>query len=338
MPTFKDDPIDITMSPEGGAFGMRVALGRTNTGIIIGGAGGQAIFCDCSQDPAPDAAPVVEVRGAGIGLRAQSGTNFGVHGRSTTNAGVFAESDLSGNGLLAKAITGNAVQADSDSGVGVAGATNSSSQSAVFGFNGAKGEVPDGLNRPAGNGVWGHTTVEKGSGVVGSVESNLSQAAGVVGIGPTAGRFFGNVEVTGDVFLTNKDLAEHFNVDSSVDCEVGMVMVLGETGSLVPCSQPYDKRVVGVVCGAGGLGPAITLGAVETSARTAAIALVGTAFCLVDADFAPVEVGDLVTSSETRGHAMKATEPMKAFCAIIGKALAPLPEGRGAVPILIALQ
>jgi hypothetical protein len=56
---------------------------------------------------------------------------------------------------------------------------------------------------------------------------------------------------------------------------------------------------------------AITLGAVQTSARTAAIALVGTTFCLVDADFAPVEVGDLVTSSETLGHAMKATEPMK---------------------------
>jgi hypothetical protein len=77
----------------------------------------------------------------------------------------------------------------------------------------------------------------------------------------------------------------------------------------VSANAPRVRR--GVVCGAGGLRPAITLGAVETSARTAAIALVGTAFCLVDADFAPVEVGDLVTSSETLGHAMKATEPMK---------------------------
>ncbi len=56
-------------------------------------------------------------------------------------------------------------------------------------MNDAAGQVPDGLNRPAGNGVWGHTKVEKGSGVVGSVEPGLRQAAGVTGIGPTAGRF-----------------------------------------------------------------------------------------------------------------------------------------------------
>src|SRR5262249_13237480 len=119
----------------------------------------------------------------------------GVVGNSTGDAGNgvvgFAKG---GNGLLARSITGNAVHAASDSGVGAAGTTNSSSQSAVFGFNGATGQqIPDGLNRPAGNGVWGHTRVEKGSGVVGSVDSNLSQAAGVVGIGSTAGRFFGNV-------------------------------------------------------------------------------------------------------------------------------------------------
>jgi len=37
-----------------------------------------------------------------------------------------------------------------------------------FRFNRAKGQVPDGLNppRPAGNGVWGHITVEKGAGLL----------------------------------------------------------------------------------------------------------------------------------------------------------------------------
>jgi hypothetical protein len=33
---------------------------------------------------------------------------------------------------------------------------------------------------------------------------------------------------------------------------------------------------------------------------------------------------------------MKALDPLKAFGAVIGKALAPLPEGEGLIPILIA--
>jgi hypothetical protein len=36
-------------------------------------------------------------------------------------------------------------------------------QSGIFGMNDAIGAVPDGLNRPAGAGVGGHTKVEKGA-------------------------------------------------------------------------------------------------------------------------------------------------------------------------------
>jgi hypothetical protein len=35
---------------------------------------------------------------------------------------------------------------------------------------------------------------------------------------------------------------------------------------------------------------------------------------------------------------MKATKPSKAFGAVIGKALRPLKDGQGLIPILIALQ
>jgi hypothetical protein len=35
---------------------------------------------------------------------------------------------------------------------------------------------------------------------------------------------------------------------------------------------------------------------------------------------------------------MKATDPGRAFGAVIGKALGPLQEGRGLIPILVALQ
>ena len=69
------------------------------------------------------------------------------------------------------------------------------------------------------------------------------------------------------------------------------------------------------------------------------MALVGKVYCKVDAEYAPVEVGDLLTTSPTLGHAMKAGDPAKAFGAVIGKALQGLPAGqRGLIAILIALQ
>jgi hypothetical protein len=35
---------------------------------------------------------------------------------------------------------------------------------------------------------------------------------------------------------------------------------------------------------------------------------------------------------------MRATDPARAFCAVIGKALRSLPSGRGLLPVLVALQ
>jgi hypothetical protein len=35
---------------------------------------------------------------------------------------------------------------------------------------------------------------------------------------------------------------------------------------------------------------------------------------------------------------MRASDPLQAFGAVIGKALRPLAEGRGLIPILVALQ
>lgn len=69
-----------------------------------------------------------------------------------------------------------------------------------------------------------------------------------------------------------------------------------------------------------------------------AVALVGKVYCKVDAGYAPVEVGDLLTTSPTPGHAMKADDQAKAFGAVIGKALASLGSGTSLVPILVALQ
>jgi hypothetical protein len=227
---------------------------------------------------------------------------------------------------------------------------------------GAYGEGPH-------QGVMGLATLDTGTGVYGGgagVPGGVG--AGCIGVrGETftgvgvqgqsfgaglAGKFVGNVEVTGslnvdhdirltgDLFLSNtgKDLAEQFEVDATAKCEPGMLMAIGENGALVPCASAYDKRVIGVISGAGALKPALTLGQLDSRAPTVTIALVGTVFCRVDADKASINVGDLLTSSDTPGHAMKAHDPLRSFGAVIGKALAALRRGQGLLPIVIALQ
>jgi hypothetical protein len=62
------------------------------------------------------------------------------------------------------------------------------------------------------------------------------------------------------------------------------------------------------------------------------------AHCKVDADIAPIEAGDLLTTSPTRGHAQKVVDRSQALGAIIGKALAPLRRGQGKIPVFVMLQ
>ena len=61
-------------------------------------------------------------------------------------------------------------------------------------------------------------------------------------------------------------------------------------------------------------------------------------YCKVDADAGPIAVGDLLTTSDTPGHAMRVADPYQGLGAVIGKALRPLLTGRTLLPILVALQ
>lgn len=58
----------------------------------------------------------------------------------------------------------------------------------------------------------------------------------------------------------------------------------------------------------------------------------------VDADHGAIQPGDLLTTSSTPGHAMRASDATRAPGAMIGKALASLDAGRGMIPILAILQ
>ena len=148
----------------------------------------------------------------------------------------------------------------------------------------------------------------------------------------------GSISATGDVQLVGADCAEEFNVDVNQALEPGTVMVIGNEDHLQSCTKAYDKRVAGVLSGAGDFKPGIVLDKQSSTELRKPLALTGKVFCKVDAQYGAIEVGDLLTTSLTPGFAMKVLDPLKAFGAVIGKALRPLKEGQGLVPILIALQ
>ena len=143
---------------------------------------------------------------------------------------------------------------------------------------------------------------------------------------------------SGDIILQNADVAEDFDVGDPEAIEPGTVVVIGDDSKLRASTQRYDKRVAGVVAGTGSPRPGIILGRQASSRSRLPVALVGRAHCLVDASTAPIMIGDLLTTSSTPGHAMKADDPARAHGAVIGKALQCQAEGTGTIPILVALQ
>lgn len=144
---------------------------------------------------------------------------------------------------------------------------------------------------------------------------------------------------TGDIVLQNQDCAEDFEMADGDGAEPGTVVVIDDSGTLRPSTLPYDKHVVGVVSGAGNTKPAIVLGKKPMQERgRSPVALVGKVFCKADAGYDAIAIGDLLTTSPTRGHAMKASDPRSAFGAVLGKSMASLTEGTGLIPVLVALQ
>ena len=143
----------------------------------------------------------------------------------------------------------------------------------------------------------------------------------------------------GDIVLRNADCAEDFPIENAPSVEPGTVLIIGGDTQLRVCSEAYDKRVAGVVAGAGTYKPGIILGRKEDQRHNSLpVALMGRVYCKVDSRDGAIEVGDLLTTSPTPGHAMKVADPMKAFGAVIGKALEPISRRMGMIPILVALQ
>lgn len=194
------------------------------------------------------------------------------------------------------------------------------------------------------NGVFGLAEMSQGSGVFGRNDRGIGVAGhsdggiGIKGSGKLAGRFEGDVEVTGDVRLMNADCAEEWDLAPAEEAVPGSVMVLDADGRLEVCTSAYDPKVVGVLSGAGGYRPALVLDRQSEGTGRRNLAVLGKVCCMVDAAYGSISVGDLLTSSPTPAHAMRASDRDRSFGSVIGKALGPLRDGSGCIPILVALQ
>lgn len=262
---------------------------------------------------------------AGPGLQGQSAFGPGLIGESARWHGVYGKTDsaIGGAGVMGEGVAaGPGVIGKSKHWHGVYGET------AAAGATGAAAVW--GENKADGSGVVGHSA--SGVGVFGKSETG---AAGVF-----AGRLevHGDVEVTGDIRLLGGDLAELFDSRPATQlAEPGTVMSLDEDGTITPSASAYDKKVIGVIAGAGSHRPGMILDA-GCGERALPIAMAGKTYCRADASFAPIEVGDLLTASPTPGHAMKAVDPSRAFGTVIGKAMTAMPEGTGLLSIVVTLQ
>lgn len=92
--------------------------------------------------------------------------------------------------------------------------------------------------------------------------------------------------------------------------------------------------------GAGGVKPGLVMGQKDSTADGEhPVALTGRVCCWVDAAGGDVEPGDLLTTSDTVGHAMKVADHARAQGAILGKAMSSLEAGqKGLVLVLVTLQ
>lgn len=240
----------------------------------------------------------VQGNGPQAGVGGFSESGFGVIGQSKSNSGVVASSE-NGQGL--------SVFSANDTGIFAKGASFAGIFEGAVVIN--KGPNPKNPAKPP-------------SDINGSLVIN-------------DGNLFVN---KGDVILTGADCAEEFDILGVEQVESGSVMVIDDTGALNVSDTPYDTRVAGVISGAGMYKPGLILDRQHATTRRKPIALIGKVYCKVDAQYGAIKIGDLLTTSATLGHAMKAADPTKAFGAVLGKALKPLAEGQGLIPILVTLQ
>ena len=177
--------------------------------------------------------------------------------------------------------------------------------------------------------------------IMGSEPRLAVTANGDVGIGtiaPAAKLDVNGTTRTKVLEIVGADVAEKFPTSDKV--ERGMVVAIDppNPGKLCLARGAYNRRVAGVVSGANDFPVGAVLGNRPGHEDAPPIALSGSVYVWCDAVSGSIESGDLLTTSDTPGHAMKVRDLARAQGAILGKAMTRLESGKGLVLVLVTLQ
>jgi len=271
----------------------------------------------------------------------------GGFGASALHSGAFVWADGSSSSFFASAAANQfLVRAAGGVGIGTAQTPPGGLRVASGGLAVTGGSSP---NYPGSAGVF----IEKAAGVgaifaydyvaSGPLSLALNSPGGKVGVGTLSPQYTldenGTTRTHSVIITGGADLAEPFKMRAG-EIQKGSVVVIDEEhpGELKLSTQAYDTRVAGIVSGANGINPGISLRQEGTLDGGQNVALSGRVYVQADAGFGAIEPGDLLTTSDTPGHAMKVTNHARAQGAILGKAMSSLKAGEGTVLVLVTLQ
>lgn len=293
----------------------------------------------------------------GIGVIGDSNARgvIGTLGHSPC-AGTYGVGGCAGNGAVGvhgASDTGRAVEGFSGSGIGVIGDSSArgvvgtlkrgscaTAEAGAYGVGGCGGA--------AGDGVVGRTDVPANSITAAAVHA-LNDGGGDIFIGEASGARKARIDGTGKGFFNGgtqtggADYAESMRRAGPAKLQPGDVLAIDPLhGNAVRKSTaPNSTLVVGVYSTKPSV-LAVGSHKIDDSLKgEVPVALMGIVPTKVTTENGAIQPGDLLTTSSTPGYAMKASSVLVGGAriyptgAILGKALAPLKNGKGKINVLL---